>query len=113
MPLPPTLPAAPEEGPQRPAWLTGAPPLAIAAWALADALAPGSSLTQRAIVEAIDGARDDGPQYGLRVEVSSTLRAAGLVCKITTPVDGGPPEVLWQRPPWRAPAPCRKCGRVA
>ena len=112
MPLPSTLPTAPEDGPQRPAWLTGAPPIAIAAWALADALAPGSSLTQRAVVEAIDGARDDGPQYGLRVEVSSTLRAAGLVCKVVTLSDGSA-EVRWQRPPWRAPAPCRKCGRVA
>ena len=112
MPLPASLPTAPEEGPQRPAWLAGAPPIAIAAWAIADALAPGEAVTQRAVIEAIQGARDDGPQYGLRVEVSSTLRAAGLVCKITAPADGSP-EVLWQRPPWRAPTPCRKCGRVA
>ena len=109
MPLPSTLPTAPTEGPPLPAWLLSAPPVAVAAWSLAQGLQPGEHRSQADVLAEIPAA-GGGVRGGLRPEVSSTLKAAGLDCKVYHHEDGTA-EVRWVRPPWRAPAPCPRCRR--
>lgn len=110
MPLPTTVdPIAPmtEAEAARPSWLARAPAVAVAAWAMVEGLGDGESVAELDIFAALglDG-------RALPVEVSTTLVAAGL-SRVFGPVDEtGRCAVRWERPPWRAPTPCRKCGRV-
>jgi len=75
---------------------------------MVEGLGYGEGLDEREIFEALglDG-------RSLPVEVASTLAAAGLSRIFGPPDAAGRCSARWQRPPWRAPAPCKRCGRVA
>ena len=109
MPLPAATTIAPmsDDEAARPDWLRGAPEVAISAWSMVQGLGHGEGINEIDIFVALglDGRL-------LPVEVSSTLTAAGF-SRIFGPADEvGQCVVRWERQPWRAPAPCRKCGRV-
>jgi hypothetical protein len=111
MPLPTTTqPLAPMSAAEaaRPSWLASAPPIAREAWAMVSGLSHGESVPE---VDIFTTLGLDGRL--LPVEVSSTLVAAGLSRCFGPPDEAGRCVVRWQRAPWRAPTPCRKCGRPA
>jgi hypothetical protein len=114
MPLPESsaaLAPIPDADLARPAWLRapGVPACAVAAWDVAEALGYGDSVHATTVAQQIPDAITR--QGDVRIEVESTFIAAGLKLRFGAD-EHGVQGKIYVRPPWQAPRPCPKCGKV-